>query len=320
MGKGAFSCQVRFVLLYQGVVVASFLGGGEMLLGLDHAIIAVRDLTTAREQMERALGLTVIPGGEHPGVGTHNAIARLGTEYLEIISVRDPQEAAANEKGRILQDFLSRGEGLLGFALNSDNLDSDLMEVKARGLALEGPHYGSRRRMDGSLMTWRTATPPGDPWGRKLPFVIQHDTPIQERRAWAPPGGHPLRASGVPLISVAVADLQPEIDGYRRLLAVPPQIVEEVPALPARRARFCIGAFRLDLLQPTAGSGGLADFVRQRGGGLFMVSLAVANIEEAVQFLRSRGTSVGDPTPRRRAPLLDPSQTLGARFQLMEAQ
>ncbi len=291
-----------------------------MLLGLDHAIIAVRDLASAREQLQRALGLTVIPGGEHPGMGTHNAIARMGTEYLEIISVRDPKEAAGNEKGRALQEFLSRGEGLLGFALSSDNLDRDLVEMTVRGLTLEGPHRGSRRRTDGSLITWRTATPPGDPWGRRLPFVIQHDTPIQERRAWAPPGGHPLRASGIPLLSVALAGLQQEIDSYRRLVGEPPEVVEEVPALPARRARFCIGSFRLELLEPATSSGGLADFVRLQGGGLFMVSLAVPNVDEAVQFLRSRGTSVGDPTPRRRAPLLDPSQTLGARFQLVEAQ
>ncbi len=290
-----------------------------MLLGLDHAIIAVRELTPASEQLGRALGLTVVPGGEHPGAGTHNAIARMGTEYLEIISVRDPEEAAGNEKGRALQDFLSRGEGLLGFALSSDNLDRDLMEMTARGLALDGPYQGSRRRTDGSLITWRTATPPGDPWGRKLPFVIQHDTPIQERRAWAPPGGHPLRASGIPLLSVAVSDLQREIDNYRCLVGEPPEVVGEVPAIPARRARFCVGSFRLDLLEPMASNGGLADFVRLQGGGLFMVSLAVPNVDDAVRLLRSRGTSVGDPTPRRRAPLLDPTQTLGARFQLVEA-
>jgi catechol 2,3-dioxygenase-like lactoylglutathione lyase family enzyme len=291
-----------------------------MLLGLDHAIIAVRDLAQARGQLERALGLTVTPGGEHPGMGTHNAIVRLGTEYLEILAVRDPQEATRNEKGRALQEFLAREEGLLGFAISSDNLERDVVDVAARGIALDGPHPGSRLRPDGSLITWKTSSPPGDPWGRRLPFLIQHDTPIQERRAWAPPGGHPLGVPGIPLLSVAVADLQPRIDDYRRLLGEPPEIVEEVPALPARRARFCIGSFRLDLLQPTSSGGGLADFVRRQGDGPFMVSLAVPNVEEAVRFLRSRGTSVADPTPRRRAPLLDPSQTLGARFQLVEAQ
>ncbi|MGE5620417.1 MAG: VOC family protein [Sphingomonadaceae bacterium] len=289
-----------------------------MLFGLDHAIIAVRDLAAATRQLENALGLTVTPGGEHPGMGTHNAIARLGTEYLEIIAVRDPVEAAANRRGQILLDFLSRREGYLGFALSSDDLNGDLADIRDRGLDLEGPIRGSRQRPDGTVMTWRMAVSPEDPWGRLLPFVIQHDTPIQERRSWVPPGGHPLKVSGIPMVSVAVGRLRPAADLYRRLVGQPPEVTEDVPALPARRARFRVGGLRLDLLEPTAPDGGLADFVHFQGGGLFMVSLAVANLEEAVRLLRSRGTDVGDPTPQRRAPLLDPSQTLGARFQLVE--
>ncbi len=97
-------------------------------------------------------------------------------------------------------------------------------------------------------------------------------------------------------------------------------MVEDVPALPARRARFAVGDFRVDLLQPVASSGGLADFVRSRGDGLFMISLSVSDLDRAVENLRQRGTAVGNPTPRRRAPLLDPAQTLGARFQLVEAR
>lgn len=291
-----------------------------MLIGLDHAIIAVRDLTQAADRLGRALGLTITMGGEHPGMGTHNAIARFGTEYLELISVRHRTEAAAHERGRRLVNFLKRGEGLLGFALGSDDLDRDMAEALERGLYLEGPFPGSRLRPDGTLMKWRTARLPEDPWGHRLPFLIQHSTSLQERRSWVPPQGHPLQVSGIPAVAVAVVDLQTSIESYRRLLGEPPDSVDEVPALPARRARFRVQSLHLDLLQPTAGRGGLADFLRLQGEGLFLITLAVPNVERAVQLLRERGTRVGDPTPRRRAPLLDPSQTLGARFQLSEGQ
>ncbi len=288
-----------------------------MLLGLDHIVIAVRDLSRASEQLQQALGLTVSPGGEHPGFGTHNAIARFGTEYLELIAVRDPEEARSTDRGRALLDFLSRREGLAGFALDSDDLERDMSEARARGFPLEGPFPGSRRRPDGRVMTWKTARVPGDLWGRKMPFLIQHDVSMQERQALAPPGGHPLRTTGIPSVSLAVADVDDSCGSYRRLLGEPPEVVEDVPALPARRARFRVGRLKLELLQPAARGGGLADFVREEGDGLFMISLAVPNVDEAVQFLRSRGTSVGNPTFRRRAPLLDHSQTLGARFQLL---
>lgn len=291
-----------------------------MLLGLDHVVIAVRDLPRAAERLQQAMGLTVVPGGEHPGFGTYNAVVRFGTEYLELIAIRDPEEAGSTDRGRALMAFLSRGEGLAGFALDSDDLERDMAEARERGLELEGPFPASRRRPDGRVMTWKTARVHGDPWGRRIPFLIQHDTPMQERQALAPPGGHPMGATGIPLLSVAVADLDALSDRYRRLLGEHPEVVEDVPALPACRARFRVGSFCLELLQPTSSSGGLAEFVRDQGDGLFMVTLGVPNVDEAVQFLRERGTLVGKPTYRRRAPLLDPSQTLGARFQLVETR
>ena len=291
-----------------------------MLLGLDHTIIAVRDLPGATQQLEHALGLTVTPGGEHLEDGTYNAIVRFGVEYLELISVRDPARAAANERGQAILQFLAKGDGLIGFALGTDDLDGDMLDIAGRNLRLVGPIPGSRRRTNGTVMTWQRAAVANDLWGHTLPFLIQHNTPLQERRQWVPPEGHPLRVTGIPLLSVAVAELDPSIEACRHLLGEPPEVVEDVPALPARRGRFAIGSFRLELLQPAASTGGLADFVRSQGDGLFMISLSVSDLDKAVQTLRQRGTAVGDPTPRRRAPLLDPSQTLGARFQLVEGR
>lgn len=289
-----------------------------MLLGLDHVVIAVRDLSEASRTLERALGLVVSPGGQHPGAGTHNSIVRFGVDYLELISVRDPQEAKASNRGEYIVDFLKQGEGLLGFVIGSDDLEADMTAAAGRGIYLTGPTHGSRQRPDGTVMEWDRAFVGNDPWGHTLPFVIQHYTPIEGRRSWAPPGGHPLKVTRVPLVSVAVSSLDATIQQYEGLFGQPPVVVEDVPALPARRARFQVGDLQVDLLEPAASNGGLADFVRYQGDGLFMVSLAVPDVDEAVQLLRERGTAAGKPTFRRRAPLLDHSQTLGARFQLIE--
>lgn len=291
-----------------------------MLLGLDHAIVAVRDLSAGMARLEGALGVTVTRGGEHPGRGTHNVIVRFGVQYLELISVRNPTEASTDPRGRVVLEATRAGDGLLGFAIGSDNIEADMAEASGRNVRLAGPITGGRNRPDGSVMTWRQAYLEDDPYGRVLPFLIQHDTPIEERRSWTPPEGHGLRVTGVPLVSVAVGNLESSTEAYRRLLGEPPEVVEEVPALPARRTRFVLGNSRVELLQPAATSGGLADFVATQGDGLFMITLSVPNLEEAVAFLRGRGTAVANPTPRRRAPLLDPSQTLGARFQLVEGR
>jgi catechol 2,3-dioxygenase-like lactoylglutathione lyase family enzyme len=291
-----------------------------MLLGLDHAIIAVRDLASASERLARTLGLSVTPGGEYPDIGSHSAIIRFGGDYLEIISVLRPEVAAANDRGRIIQQYLERQEGFLGFALGSDDLGRDLMEARTRGAILDDPIPGSRRPPDGSTISWRTAVPPNDRWGRRVPFLIQHDSTMQERSRWRPREDHPLRVDCVQMVTVAVADLNAATDEYRRMLGSPPEVVEEVKGEGARRARFCIESFVLNLVQPLEAEGELSTFIGERGEGLFRVTLGVPNAEAAVRLLRERGTAVSDPSPDRTARLLDPSQTIGARFELAQVK
>lgn len=289
-----------------------------MLTGLDHVIIAVHDLDKAMAQLGSTLGLVVMAGGAHPGWGTHNAVVRFGLDYLELLAIRDQSEARAHPVGRAVAECLRHGEGLLGFALASDDLAADLKEMRARGLAMGEPRAGSRRRPDGTVLQWQMANVADDVLGEHAPFLIEHGSPPAERRSWMPAGGHPLTATGISAVSVAVAAIESATARYRQFLGREPAQVADVPALPARRATFRVGEQRLELLHPLANSGGLYDFVQERGEGLFLITLAVPDIDRAVQELRQRGTAVGNATPRRRAPLLDPAQTLGARFQLVE--
>ncbi|HEY8476205.1 MAG TPA: VOC family protein [Chloroflexota bacterium] len=289
-----------------------------MLVGLDHVIVAVRDLETARQRFADALGLVVSPGGEHEGRGTHNAIARFGLDYVELLAVLDRAQAEQDPRGRALIEYLSRREGLIGYALGCENLGAVVAEARGQGVDVDGPYTGSRRRPDGQLMRWITAYAPGDPWGTRLPFLIHHETPPEVRRSWAPPGGHPSGITRVAGVAVAVQDLDATVRDYRRYLGLEAPDVEDVPTLPARRARFRVRDFVIDLLRPLSIDGGLASFLREQGEGIFLVSLATPDVGRTVEALRRRGTRVGDPTPRRRAPLLDPSQTCGVRVQLVE--
>ena len=60
-----------------------------MILGVDHILIVVEDLGIATEIYQK-MGFQVLPGGEHPKMGTHNALVPLadGT-YLELIGFFD---------------------------------------------------------------------------------------------------------------------------------------------------------------------------------------------------------------------------------------
>src|SRR6516164_4502171 len=62
---------------------------------LDHVVIRVRDLEEACADY-RALGFTVTPGGEHPTLGTRNALIPFEDDtYLELIAF-PPREVPAD--------------------------------------------------------------------------------------------------------------------------------------------------------------------------------------------------------------------------------
>jgi len=58
------------------------------LTRIDHVMICVSDLERGMEAY-RKLGFNMQPGGVHAGLGTHNAIAFLQDDYLELLAIRD---------------------------------------------------------------------------------------------------------------------------------------------------------------------------------------------------------------------------------------
>jgi hypothetical protein len=87
---------------------------------IDHVLYATADLDAAQARME-ALGLRVLPGGVHDGLGTENRIVPLGDGYLELLAVHDRGLAAGSAFGRAV---LERGDGLLGWAVAVEDVDA----------------------------------------------------------------------------------------------------------------------------------------------------------------------------------------------------
>jgi hypothetical protein len=101
---------------------------------IDHVIYATADLDAAAARIGSELGLAVVGGGRHEGLGTHNRIVPLAGGFVELLAVADAQEAAASDLGRAVQERIQRlGDGLLGWAAVVD----DVAPVAARlGLAV----------------------------------------------------------------------------------------------------------------------------------------------------------------------------------------
>ena len=186
-----------------------------MITGIDHVVILVDALEAAMRRFE-ALGFEVTRGGAHPAWGTENALIPLADgSYLELLAARDPALASRH---RLWQrpDGTMRAPGTYGgYALGTDDVERDVLGIRARGLDLTEPQAGARQRPDGQMVRWRLAFSARP----HLPFLIEDETPRPLRIA-PPAHGLGLHA-GMDEVVVAVSNLVDATRAYERLLGVP---------------------------------------------------------------------------------------------------
>ena len=70
----------------------------------------------------------------------------------------------------------------------------------------------------------------------------------------------------------------------------------EVPALGIKNAFVPVADSDLEFIQPTSDQGPVAKFAQERGEGQFLLSIAVDDVNAAVEHLRGLGVRVGDPS------------------------
>lgn len=255
-----------------------------MLRGIDHIVIAVADLASAQKSYE-TLGFTVVPGGRHP-VGTHNALIGLADgSYIELIAFY--QKNPAHRWWEPLQ----RGGGLVDFCMQTDDLAGDTVAFRRAGVAIDDPSPLSRVRPDGYQLRWVLSIP-GEGYRGVAPFLIQDETPREERvpRQTA----HANGATGIGTVTVAVEDVAPVRGWYEDALGRPGQPIVRSD-LAARGVRFTIGPHTLEVLAPQDAASPLGAWLGTQGSSPYAATLGAAV---------SRGA-------------LDPGRTLGARLALV---
>ncbi|MGE3803188.1 MAG: VOC family protein [Gemmataceae bacterium] len=223
-------------------------------LALDHVVIRVDDLERAVADYAN-LGFTVVPGGEHPGLGSRNALVAFADDtYLELIAFDTPAPPVQQSipKAVRVKQLADQGqsppqrrhlswelvpEGLVDFALVPVNIEHLLERARKTGLHLQGPIPGGRARPDGQQVAWQMAIP--DHFD--LPFVCADVTArglrVPQQRE------HKNGIQGIRAIAIAVADLDLTPQRYRKLLGVEAVPVPRSPALD-----FKLGSATIRLL------------------------------------------------------------------------
>lgn len=162
-----------------------------MDLIFDHVIIGAADLGQGAAWAEETFGAAPGAGGAHPGLGTHNLLARLPHGYLEIIAADPAQKGPPRWMGLsspALQALLRERPRPIGWALSTADLDATAQSAPWDiGLVVEASR--------GDL-SWRFALPPqGTPAEGVLPFIIEwparlsHRAPLDRMAPLGPPGG-----------------------------------------------------------------------------------------------------------------------------------
>jgi len=230
-----------------------------MLKGIDHVVIVVADLDRAIAGFE-ALGFTVVRGGRHKGLGTHNALITLADgAYFELIAFLVP---ASTHRWFTA---VSKGGGLTDFCMQTSDLDADAASFKRAGAAISKPFAMERERPDGYMLKWvlAVAEPPS---AGAVPFLIRDTTPRDERVPRA--RVHRNGAAGIHTLTVAVEDAAATRAFYERVLGARGEECRR-DDLGAAGVRFVVAPdeaqHELQFIAPVSETGVVAEWLRTCG-------------------------------------------------------
>lgn len=159
------------MLVGAGLMASAWAQTDGYLAQVDHLVYATPDLDLGVETIERLLGIRATSGGQHPGLGTRNALVALGpSTYLEIIGP-DPAQPKPAGPRRFGIDGLKEPR-LIGWVAKGTALEALVARARRRGVPLGEVMSGSRRRPDGVMLSWRFTDPAVVVEHRLIPYVI----------------------------------------------------------------------------------------------------------------------------------------------------
>jgi Glyoxalase-like domain len=186
------------------------------IAGIDHVIVAVRELENARSTWSR-LGFALSPRGRHIGQGTANYCVMFPSDYLELLGIVDAADSAER-----LDAFLARREGLMAAAFAPAGTAEEARAALLRRQLHPSEPRPLAREIElpqGTVMPRFSliSLPPDETPGLDS-FLCSHLTPALMRRPeWL---AHPNGAIGLRAVHVLVESTAPLLPAYDRLFGI----------------------------------------------------------------------------------------------------
>ncbi len=129
-----------------------------------------------------------------------------------------------------------------------------------------------------------------------------------------------MQAKRIDHIAIAVQDLEAAVATYQDNFGLTKVKGGEVPSLGIRNAFLQIGDSQIELVTPLAEQGPIADFLAKQGGGMYLLSLEVDDLDAAIAELQGKGArvNVAQGTEGKRLAFVSPKATHGVLLQLLE--
>jgi methylmalonyl-CoA epimerase len=124
-------------------------------------------------------------------------------------------------------------------------------------------------------------------------------------------------------VAVVVRDLEQALSFYRDTLGLPVDLVLPIESDAVRIAFLPVGESKLELVQPTDDSTGVARFLASRGEGFHHLCFEVPDLAAELERLAEEGVELIDHAPRRGAEgpvaFIHPRSAHGVLVELIEA-
>jgi len=102
-----------------------------MFKGVDHVVIAVKDLDTAVGNYEKIYDTSVSERRDAAAAGMTMAFFRFGDSYIELVS-------NVGDQGPIAKRLAEQGEGVHLVAMKVENLEETVADLRKKGVRLVG--------------------------------------------------------------------------------------------------------------------------------------------------------------------------------------
>lgn len=142
----------------------------------DHTIIDVNDINEAIKWFDEK-GIVFHNGGKHEQWGTSNAVSYFGLNYIELMSVYNPELAShvkrdgATSIYDCIHDLPDQHINTIGF--RTDDIEAVHERLLSQNFPVEDIQTGTRRDPKGNLITWKIFFVRNKFFQVPYPYVVQ---------------------------------------------------------------------------------------------------------------------------------------------------